>query len=139
MIEYQNLLMMLKVYNHNVQILHRHLVGENWFGNHAVLGDYYEKLQDDIDELAELGLAIEIDEPTIQQSLVKYKELEIKNRDSEESFIIVRGYFNDIVAQINRINGLSNDVTNKLQEKQEYYRVEADFKLFRATMTDIED
>ena len=58
---------------------------------------------------------------------------------SEESFIIVRGYFNDIVAQINRINGLSNDVINKLQEKQEYYRVEADFKLFRATMTDIED
>lgn len=132
--EYQDLLKMLKVYNHNVQILHRHLIGENWFGNHEVLGNYYEHIQEDIDELCELGLSIEVDEPTIQESLNAYDELEIKNRDSKESFKITKDYFNIIVAQINRIKNVPDDVINKLQEKQEYYRVEADFKLFRAVM-----
>lgn len=132
--EYQDLLKMLKVYNHNVQILHRHLIGENWFGNHKVLGNYYEHIQEDIDELCELGLSIEVDEPTIQESLNAYDELEIKNRDSKESFKITKDYFNIIVAQINRIKNVPDDVINKLQEKQEYYRVEADFKLFRAVM-----
>lgn len=132
--EYQDLLKMLKVYNHNIQILHRHLIGENWFGNHEVLGNYYEHIQEDIDELCELGLSIEVDEPTIQESLNAYDELEIKNRDSKESFKITKDYFNIIVAQINRIKNVPDDVINKLQEKQEYYRVEADFKLFRAVM-----
>lgn len=132
MIDYQELLKMLKVYNHNAQILHRHLIGDNWFGNHEVFGNYYDHIQSDIDELCELGLSIEIDEPTIQESLESYKELEIKDRDSKESFKIIKDYFNNIIAQINRIGGIPEDVINKLQEKQEYYRVEADYKLLRA-------
>ena len=132
--EYQSLLMMLKVYNFNIQTLHRHLIGSNWFGNHEVLGNYYEHIQEDIDELVEIGLSVEIDEPTIQESLDKYAELEIKDRDSKESFEIAKGYFNDIVAQINRIADVPADVINKLQEKQTYYRKEADYKLFRAVM-----
>lgn len=139
MVEYQNLLCMLKVYYHNVQTLHRHLIGANWFGNHERLGEYYDRLEDDIDELAEVGLSIAVDEPTIQQSLAKYSELEIKNRDSLESFKILRGYFDDIVAQVNRITGVPADVINKLQEMQLYYRKESDFKLARAILSEGEE
>lgn len=137
--EYQNLLKMLKVYANNIQILHRHVVGSNWFSTHALLGDYYEHVQKDLDELVELGLSIEIDEPTLLQSLDSYKELEIKNRSVVDSYKTVIGYFNDIIAQINRVEidgEVSTDVINLLQEKQIYYRVEANYKIFRATIED---
>lgn len=138
MVEYQELLKMLKVCYQNIQVLHRHLVGDNWFGTHEQLQEYYEKIQDDIDELCEVGLSIEIDEPTIRQSVESYEELEIKNRDTNESYEIVKGYFNQIIAQINRINGVPADVINLLQEKQLYYRKEANFKLFRDLIEEIE-
>lgn len=127
--EYIELLKMLKVANINVQILHRHLAGENWFGNHEILGEYYEHIQNDIDELCELGMSIDITEPTIQESLSVYNEFEIKYRDSKESFKEIKIIFDDIIAQINRISSLNPDVINKLQEKQTYYRVEANYKI----------
>ena len=137
--EYQNLLKMLKVYANNIQILHRHVVGSNWFSTHKLLEDYYEHVQSDLDSLVEVGLSIEIDEPTLLQSLDSYKELEIKNRSVVDSYKIVIGYFNDIIAQINRVEidgEVSNDVVNLLQEKQTYHRVEANYKIFRATIED---
>lgn len=136
--EYFELLKMLKVGNQSVQILHRHLVGENWFGNHKQLGEYYEHLQNDVDTFCELGLANAIDEPTIQQALNTYEEVGIKDRNARDSYVIVKKLFNEIVAQINRISGLPADVINRLQEAKEYYRVEAGFKLSRATIDDNE-
>ena len=138
MVEYQELIKMLKVYYHNVSILHRHLAGNEWFETHKLLDNYYNQIAKDIDDVVEMGLSIEIDEPTIQQSLDSYKELELKNRTAKESMQIVKSYFNDIVAQINRIKELPGDVINRLQEKQLYYRIEADYKLFRATVENIE-
>lgn len=135
---YIDLLKLFKVGANNVQILHRHLAGENWFSNHLKLGEYYDKLQEDLDKYAEIGLSIEIDEPTMQQSLDTYKEIEIKNRNINDSYLIVKQLFNDIVAQINRIENIPKDVISELEETQNYYRVESDYKLFRATMNDIE-
>lgn len=130
--EYQELLKMLKVANLSIQILHRHLIDQYaWFGNHEQLGDYYEHVQDDVDKFSELGLAIGAEEPSIEQSLEAYKEVEIKDRDAKTSFEMTQELFNNIVAQINRISDVSDDVKNKLQEAQEYYRLEADFKLAR--------
>lgn len=127
--EYQELLKMLKVATMNMQTLHRHLVGENWFGNHHQLEEYYEHLQEDLDKFCELGLAIGVEEPSMKTSLEEYDELEIKDRDCKESYIITKSLFNEIVAQINRISGLQNDVINALQEAQTYYRIEASYKL----------
>ena len=130
--EFQRLEEMVKVYEKNAETLHRHLVGENWFGDHEQLGDYYEHLFSDIDALAELGLAWGVEEPTMLESYKFYDELEIKDRDSKESYAILKGYFDDIVAEINRIKDAPADVINKLQELQVYYRIEATFKLARA-------
>lgn len=136
--EYQDLIKMLKVYYHNISILHRHIASDEWFSTHEKLNEYYDHIADDIDELCEVGLSIEIDEPTIRQSLDSVEELEIKNRSAQDSFNIVKGYFNEIIAQINRINNVPADVISLLQEKQLYYRKEANYKLFRATIDDIE-
>src|SRR5574344_197010 len=130
--EFQKLEEMIKVYEKNTETLHRHLIGENWCGDHEQLGDYYEHLLEDVDTLAELGLACGIEEPTMEESYKYYKELEIKDRVSKESYSILKDMFDDIVAQVNRIKDVSADVINKLQEMQEYYRVESEFKLYRA-------
>lgn len=130
--EFKDLLKLLKVGNLSIQILHRHLVDPYaWFGNHGQLGDYYEHVQDDVDKFCELGLAIGVAEPSIEEALKAYKEVEIKDRDAKTSFEMTRDIFSDIVAQINRIEDVPADVINKLQEAQEYYRVEVDFKLVR--------
>lgn len=132
--EFQRLVEMLKVYEKNAETLHRHLIGENWFGDHKQLGDYYEHLFDDIDLLSELGLSWGVEEPTMLESYKYYDELEIKDRNAKESYTILKGYFDDIVAQVNRIGEAPADVINKLQELQVYYRVESTFKLSRAIM-----
>ena len=46
--EFQKLEEMVKVYEKNVETLHRHLIGQNWFGDHEQLGDYYNHLFDDV-------------------------------------------------------------------------------------------
>lgn len=136
--EFLKLEEMVKVYEKNVETLHRHLIGQNWFGDHEQLEDYYNHLFGDVDLLAELGLAWGVEEPTMLESYKYYQELEIKDRDAKDSYTIVKGYFDDIVAQINRItlrmetDNIPADVINKLQELQIYYRVEATFKLSRA-------
>ena len=41
--EYQDLIKMLKVYYHNISILHRHIASDEWFSTHEKLNEYYEK------------------------------------------------------------------------------------------------
>ena len=133
----KDLLKLLKVTNHNIQVLHRNLIGEGWFANHSQLGDYYEKVQDVFDDLCEVFSALGTKEPTMEESLTG--EIEIKDRNSNESFNMVRLMFNDIVAEINRIKDVPSDVVNKLQEYQLYFRKEAEYKLSRAIETEKED
>lgn len=133
----KDLLILLKLVNHNIQVLHRNLVGEGWFADHSQLGDYYEKVQDVFDDLCEIFSTLGVKEPTMKESYVG--EIEVKDRDGYESFILVRLMFNDIVAEINRIKDVPSDVVNKLQEYQLYFRKEADYKLSRAIATEKED
>ena len=55
--EYIELLKLFKVANQNIQILHRNLIGANWFGDHEQLGEYYEHVQNDIDAFCETGIS----------------------------------------------------------------------------------
>lgn len=130
--EYIELLKLFKVANQNIQILHRNLIGANWFGDHEQLGEYYEHVQNDIDAFCETGNSFGVIEPTMSDALNSYAEIEIKDRNSKESYEIVSQIFNDIIAQINRIVDVPADVINKLQEAQIYYRVNASFKIARA-------
>ena len=124
-----DLLMMLKVYANNIQILHRHLAGSNWLGNHERLQSYYEKVQECLDSMTELFMALDYREPTLKESLEYDAEIEIRNRDAEESFRIVQLYFRNIVAEMNRSKNVPDDVVSKIEEYQVWFRLEADYKL----------
>lgn len=124
-----NLLKMLKVYANNIQVLHRNLVGSNWNSNHERLQKYYVKVQECLDSMIEILMSLGFKEPTLKESLEYVDELEVINRSTEESFKIVQGYFQNIIAEMNRMINIPNDVISKMEEFQVWFRLEADYKL----------
>lgn len=125
-----NLLMMLKVYANNIQILHRHLVGSNWNSDHERLQEYYEEVQKCLDDLTELFMSVGYKEPSLQESLEYEPEITIADREAYDSFSIVQTYFRNLIAEMNRIKGdMPGDVISKIEEYQEWFRLNADYKL----------
>lgn len=125
-----NLLMMLKIYANNIQILHRHLVGTNWNSNHERLQEYYEEVQKCLDDLTELFMSVGYIEPSLQESLEYEPEITIADREAYDSFSIVQTYFRNIIAEMNRIKSdMPGDVVSKIEEYQEWFRLNADYKL----------
>lgn len=124
-----NLLKILKVYANNIQVLHRNLIGSNWNSNHERLQKYYEKVQECLDSMVEILMSLGYIEPTLKESLEYVEELEVINRSAEESFRIVQGYFQNIIAEMNRMINVPNDVISKMEEYQAWFRLEANYKL----------
>lgn len=125
-----NLLMMLKVYANNIQILHRHLVGSNWNSDHERLQEYYEEVQKCLDDLTELFMSVGYREPSLQESLEYEPEITIADREAYDSFSIVQTYFRNLIAEMNRIKSdMPGDVVSKIEEYQEWFRLNADYKL----------
>lgn len=124
-----NLLKILKVYANNIQVLHRNLIGSNWNSNHERLQKYYEKVQECLDSMVEILMSLGYIEPTLKESLEYVEELEVINRSAEESFRIVQSYFQNIIAEMNRMINVPNDVISKMEEYQAWFRLEANYKL----------
>ena len=120
---------MLKVYANNIQVLHRNLIGNNWNSNHERLQKYYEKVQECLDSMVEILMSLGYIEPTLKESLEYVEELEVINRSAEESFRIVQSYFQNIIAGMNRMINIPNDVISKMEEYQVWFRLEANYKL----------
>ncbi len=120
---------MLKVYANNIQVLHRNLIGSNWNSNHERLQKYYEKVQECLDSMVEILMSLGYIEPTLKESLEYVEELEVINRSVEESFRIVQSYFQNIIAEMNRMINIPNDVISKMEEYQVWFRLEANYKL----------
>lgn len=124
-----NLLKILKVYANNIQVLHRNLIGSNWNSNHERLQKYYEKVLECLDSMVEILMSLGYIEPTLKESLEYVEELEVVNRSAEESFRIVQSYFQNIIAEMNRMINVPNDVISKMEEYQVWFRLEANYKL----------
>lgn len=120
---------MLKIYANNIQVLHRNLIGSNWNSNHERLQKYYEKVQECLDSMVEILMSLGYIEPTLKESLEYVEELEVVNRSAEESFKIVQSYFQNIIAEMNRMINIPNDVISKMEEYQVWFRLEANYKL----------
>lgn len=120
---------MLKIYANNIQVLHRNLVGSNWNSNHERLQEYYEKVQECLDSMIEILMSLGYTEPTLKESLEYVEELEVVNRSADESFRIVQGYFQNIIAEMNRLDNIPDDVVSKMEEYQVWFRLEANYKL----------
>lgn len=134
--EYQRLIAYLKILYHNLTTLHRNLVNDPaWFGNHEQIGEWYDSVSEEIDDLAETGIALGYTEPGIKESLLGFSNecLPVQPREPEESFRLILGYFHTTINMMRAAEPIvPAAVANKLQEYEYYLQKEADFKISAA-------
>lgn len=71
--DFERLLAFLKVAYHNMSTLHRHLTKDPaWFGNHAVIGEWYAAIGDQLDDLVEIGIAHGAKDPSIKEAVLEF-------------------------------------------------------------------
>lgn len=129
-----NLISYVKVCGQNLSTLHRHLVGGNWFDDHELLGDYYEKIGEFEDSIVEAMLSLGFDDVSILEAGKKFMLLENRDYESAEAFKLARSYFvkldsllNDVVKHCSLPAGINSEFENMMY----WLEIEANYKLKR--------
>ena len=136
MAEYQKLLMYLKIAYHNLTTLHRNLVHDaGWFGNHEQLGDWYNQISDQLDDLTETGIALGIAEPSIKDAVLAYSGdiITCEPRELPETLRIAKSILLQASDMMQAAEGnVPAAVANKLQEYEYHWNKEANYKIAHA-------
>ena len=134
--ELQKLLAYLKIAYHNLTTLHRNLVHDaGWFGNHEQLGDWYNQISDQLDDLAETGIALGIAEPSIKDAVLAYSSdvVTCEPRDLSETMRMTQDIFHRIIDMMQDAEKTAPAaVSNKLQEYEYHWNKEANYKIAHA-------
>lgn len=130
--EYQRMIAYLKIMYHNMVTLHRNLVrDEAWFSSHKQLGKWYGEISDQIDDLAETGIALGYAEPGIKDCVLAFTAecLPVEQRRPDETFRLALGYMRGIAGMMQAAESIvPANVANKLQEYEYFWNKEANFK-----------
>ena len=136
MTEYQKLLMYLKIAYHNLTTLHRNLVHDaGWFGNHEQLGDWYNQISDQLDDLTETGIALGIAEPSIKDAVLAYSGdvITCEPRELPETLRMTQDIFHRIIDLMQDAEKTAPAaIANKLQEYEYHWNKEANYKIAHA-------
>ena len=134
--EVQKLLAYLKIAYHNLTTLHRNLVHDaGWFGNHEQLGDWYNQISDQLDDLTEAGIALGIAEPSIKDAVLAYSSdiITCEPRELPETLRMTQGIFHRIIDLMQDAEKtVPAAVANKLQEYEYHWNKEANYKIAHA-------
>jgi DNA-binding ferritin-like protein len=126
------LLAMLKIIENNIGVLHRHVVGPNWFQSHEKLEEYCKYVGEVKDDVTEIALTLGFREPSLRDALEVYKEIPspITSYNEIICFEDVKQYFRDLVSEIENVRKMiPADVAAKFDEYQYFFRKEAEYKL----------
>ena len=136
MTEYQKLLAYLKIAYHNRTTLHRNLVHDaGWFGNHEQLGDWYNQISDQLDDLTETGIALGIAEPSIKDAVLAYSGdiITCEPRELPETLRMTQDIFHRIIDMMQDAEKtVPTAIANKLQEYEYHWNKEANYKIAHA-------
>lgn len=134
--EIQKLLAYLKIAYHNLTTLHRNLVHDaGWFGNHEQLGDWYNQISDQLDDLTETGIALGIAEPSIKDAVLAYSGdvITCEPRELPETLHMTQDIFHRIIDMMQDAEKtVPVAVANKLQEYEYHWNKEANYKIAHA-------
>ena len=134
--EYERLIARMKILYHNLTTLHRNLVrDEAWFANHKQIGKWYEEISDEIDDLAETGIALGYREPSISEAVLAFSGdvLATEPRGLDETYRTILGYFRELSGMMQAVEAIvPANIQNKLQEYEYNWNKEANFKLAAA-------
>ena len=133
---FQKLLAYLKIAYHNLTTLHRNLVHDaGWFGNHEQLGDWYNQISDQLDDLTETGIALGIAEPSIKDAVLAYSGdvISCEPRELPETLRIAQSILLQASDMMQAAEGnVPAAVANKLQEYEYHWNKEANYKIAHA-------
>ena len=136
MAEYQKLLMYLKIAYHNLTTLHRNLVHDaGWFGNHEQLGDWYNQISEQLDDLTETGITLGIAEPSIKDAVLAYSGdiITCESRELSETLHMTQDIFHRIIDLMQDAEKTAPAaIANKLQEYEYHWNKEANYKIAHA-------
>ena len=134
--EFQKLLAYLKIAYHNLTTLHRNLVHDaGWFGNHEQLGDWYNQISDQLDDLTETGIALGFAEPSIKDAVLAYSGdvITCEPRELPETLRMTQGTFHRIIDLMQDAEKtVPAAISNKLQEYEYHWSKEANYKIDHA-------
>lgn len=134
--EYERLIAYMKILYHNLTTLHRNLAKDDaWFGNHKQIGKWYEEVSDEIDDLAETGIALGYKEPSISDAVLAFSNevVATQPRRLEETYRMILEYFRGLAGMMQAAETIVPvSVQNKLQEYEYDWNKEANFKLAAA-------
>ena len=134
--EFQKLLAYLKIAYHNLTTLHRNLVHDaGWFGNHEQLGDWYNQISDQLDDLTETGIALGFAEPSIKDAVLAYSSdvITCEPRELPETLHIAKSILLKASDMMQAAEGtVPAAVANKLQEYEYHWNKEANYKIAHA-------
>jgi DNA-binding ferritin-like protein len=136
---YKLLLAKLIACHHNLRILHWNVYGLDFDPVHQLLGDYYEQLSDFVDSVAELGMQVNISPLGLTEAVSLLEtdagEHEILLGDDKFSsssvFNAINRMFGSLIDQYDSVieaKGLPSDIINKLEEQQQWFRLQRDYK-----------
>ena len=136
MTEYQKLLAYLKIAYHNLTTLHRNLVHDaGWFGNHEQLGDWYNQISDQLDDLTETGIALGFAEPSIKDAVLAYSGdiITCETRELPDTLRMTQDIFHRIIDLMQDAEkAVPAAVANKIQEYEYHWNKEANYKIVHA-------
>ena len=126
----------LKIAYHNLTTLHRNLVHDaGWFGNHEQLGDWYNQISDQLDDLTETGIALGIAEPSIKDAVLAYSGdiITCEPRELQETLRMTQDIFHRIIDMMQDAEKtVPAAIANKLQEYEYHWNKEANYKIAHA-------
>ena len=133
---FQKLLAYLKIAYHNLTTLHRNLVHDaGWFGNHEQLGDWYNQISDQLDDLTETGIALGIAEPSIKDAVLAYSGdvITCEPRELPETLRMTQDIFHRVIDLMQDAEKtVPAAIANKLQEYEYHWNKEANYKIDHA-------
>jgi len=136
----QRLLSVLVVYAHNMKVLHWKVTGTDFDPTHSVFDEYAKKLNEFVDEVAEICIQLNTNPVSYsfaldvleKDSLFKYFIADAdRNYTSKEAFEAANVMFDTIIAvyeMVNKNQAIPEDIRNKLQEHSYFVRKEFMYK-----------
>lgn len=135
----EKLLVALVLYAHNFRMLHWRVGGSDFDCAHGVMGEYYDKLSDYIDDVAELCIEKELNVFSLNEILEKLEAededfLEVssgENYTSTECFEMTSTMFNSL---IDIFSNLEPETVTRLQGIIDWLNKECSYKNKRRLM-----
>lgn len=93
----KSLLGKIKIIQDNLKIIHRNLIGPGWQTDHPKFAEYYDKIADLEDDIAEMIIMFGEKDMNITEAVPYYKNAEVKKYTIPEAYTLAKKYFNDIL------------------------------------------